>query len=226
MKSVNYTVDRKRIYLGEVGRIYDYNEYLVDDNRCSYIDGYCYYRYMLFVLSDDGYANDLLYESTNYPVLGIADRKVFLENPQAKAVVKWACLDEALKANNYPEQLTYSDIMKIVLDFCYSDYYTRTQNTDGAFTTSDTLYRSSYPAFYNEANINLANFTAASLRKDMKKRFKNKECKFIKEANDDSLSQELKELLYEINKINNNNLFGPFKPCYTEEGLLKALRRI
>lgn len=224
MKNLNYKINRDRIYLGEVARIYDYAEYLVDGEKHSYIDGSCFYRYMLFVLTDDGYANDLLYESTNYPVLGIADHEVFLNDNHAKAIIKYAKLDNLLKDNGYPKKLEYKDIMKILLDFCYSDFYTCEQSHEGNFTTSDTLYRNNYPAYYENNNIKLGSFNSSTLRRDVKRRFKSKNCNYIKEANYKLGSKDLSELLFDINKYNNQEFFSPFKPAYSEEGIVLALK--
>lgn len=226
MKSINYTIDRSRIYLGEVGKIFNYTEYYVNgkEDKRSYIDGYCPCRYMLFVMSDDGHAKDLLYESKNYPVLGHANSSDFLKKEQTIGVVKSACLDDLLKAYDYPEKLGYVDIMRFLLDFCYCDYFTLTQDSDGLFTTSDTLYRNSYPGVYEEQNINLATFTASSLRRDAKRRIKPNKCSHLKEAKYGVESEELKNLLFYINKINNEKLRGPFQPALFEEGFVRTLR--
>ena len=227
MKSVDYKVDRNRIYLGKVGRIYDFTEYYVNNknDKRYYTDGYYPYRFMVFVMSDDGHANDLMYESRNYPVLGYADNQEFTKQEQTKAVVKCECLGDLLAANGYPEQLGYADIMKILIDFCYCNYLNREPQTECGWAVGDTLYREHYLGVYEEHNINLATFTPDSLRRDVKRRFKRVKCDHIIDVDTSVETKELKNLLAEVYNIYKKKRRGPFKPFYSEEGLIKVLRR-
>lgn len=142
MKSNNYVVKRKDIYVGVVSCIYkekikifetgiydlelstkeektkkfDNRKYmLVPKEQLLYgngseIDGFN--RSMLFVLDEQGCANDLLYDSPHYPIFNISSNDLCL-NASIGLCNYIFEMGEFLKVFGYGENLTYDDILEI-----------------------------------------------------------------------------------------------------------------
>lgn len=119
MKNKKYKVCRENIYVGEVVK-----------TRCVYhrgivgvlntgkgqldIGSWRSYRSILFTTTEEKLANDLLYNSPNYPILNITDDEICMDFDRSITLVKDAYnLAELLKYFGYNEELTYKDIIKI-----------------------------------------------------------------------------------------------------------------
>ncbi len=120
MKNRNYKVCRDNIYVGEVVRTDQVNQYKGEVNCLTvepgqiYVSVYNPYRSMLFIPNEENLANDLLYQSPNYPILNVTDDKTCLGLGEKSIVIKDACnLAALLKYFKYEEELTYQDILSI-----------------------------------------------------------------------------------------------------------------
>ena len=119
MKNKKYVVCRDDIYVGELVRADRITRY-EDDNTffstkrqldtCAYKS----FRSMLFVPSEDKLSNDLLYDTSNYPILNVTDDEICLNLEKKSIIVKNAYnLAVLLEYFGYKKDLTYKDIMKI-----------------------------------------------------------------------------------------------------------------
>lgn len=119
MKNGKYKVCRDKIYVGEViktkcvyhpGRI----GILKQKTEKLEVDHWRGYRSILFTLTEDNLANDLLYNSPNYPILNISDNKKCMDFDDHIILVKDAYnLSELLRYFGYNKELTYKNIIKI-----------------------------------------------------------------------------------------------------------------
>ena len=120
MENRKYVVNRDDIYVGEVvrtERIYCFegnNAYFGVNSGQLHPSGWYNYRSMLFVPDEDGFSNDLLYKSPNYPVLNITDDETCLNLGEDVIVVAGAySMSPLLEYFGYKKDLSYDDIMKI-----------------------------------------------------------------------------------------------------------------
>lgn len=96
MENRYYSVDRDDVYVGKVikviGGIYRY-EHVVDDKPLASveIDKYERLRNMLFVPTEEGLSEDLLYRSPNYPVFNVTTEEKTLALAPNTIAVKDAC---------------------------------------------------------------------------------------------------------------------------------------
>lgn len=118
MKDGKYEVNRDDIYVGEVVESTSFYPDYDDDSKLSI--GSCYHiRSMLFVLDDDGSANDLLYTSEQYPVLNITEANIVQwlgrhSTPKRPLfVVDHAYnIGELLKYYGFGETMTSADVVR------------------------------------------------------------------------------------------------------------------
>ena len=118
MRTKNYTVFRNAIYVGAVIKQYSTNP-SKDKLYQRLIGAYCTYcRSILFVLDEKRRANDLLYHSPLYPIKNITDNSTTIDDTYSGIYVKGAYnLEQLLNYFNYPEELSYSDIVRIRKSF-------------------------------------------------------------------------------------------------------------
>lgn len=128
MKNRKYKVCRDNIYVGEVIRTRCvYHNNIVDNTRNGElrVDRWRSYRSILFVPNENNLADDLLYNSPNYPVLNITNNEKCLDFDENIILINDACnLSELLKYFGYNEELTYQDILKIRRTF-FSEKFLR-----------------------------------------------------------------------------------------------------
>lgn len=123
MENRKYVVNRDDIYVGEVvqtSTIYRYKrheKYTDASNKIGAASAYgC--RSMLFVPNSNVFAEDLLYNSPNYPILNMTNDDICL-NLDVNAIVvrEPLCLAPLLEYFGYAEQLGYEDIVKVRKQF-------------------------------------------------------------------------------------------------------------
>ena len=119
MKSRNYKVHRENIYVGSVVRtnkiyfIKEDNPHMKKETEWLDTETWTLYRNILFVPNDALLADDLLYNSPNYPILNMTDLNL-ISLKGNNTVIKDTCnLNEILKYFNFNSELTYEDIIKI-----------------------------------------------------------------------------------------------------------------
>jgi len=129
MKDRNYKVCRDEVFVGQLintDKIYHSSKRyrFYDDKSNELCTGvYSIYRSVLFTLNEEKMANDLLYQSPNYPILNLTDDNVCLNLEGEKVIVKdYINLSQLLKYYKYNEELTYEDILKIRKKFFNSDF--------------------------------------------------------------------------------------------------------
>lgn len=131
MKKTTYQVNRDQIYVGQVINNIDLSCY--DKNPCLNLKNgelvlfpyvMATYRSMLFVPTKDGLAQDLLYDSPNYPIVDIS-RNISCQYSQF-LIHDTYNLSHILKFYNYPEVLDERDIVKIRKRF-FDGKFTRTK---------------------------------------------------------------------------------------------------
>lgn len=120
MKNRRYKVSRENIYVGEVVRtdsVYRYEgetDFFRTKPGQLDVTSWYSYRSMLFVPNYENFANDLLYQSPNYPILNVTKDDTCLNLGEKSIVIKDACnLAPLLKYFGYNEKLTFKDIMDI-----------------------------------------------------------------------------------------------------------------
>lgn len=119
MENRKYKVCRDNIYVGEVIRtscVYQRDVIGDKKDKMDRLDVYGWrsYRSILFTLTEDNLADDLLYDSPNYPILNISGDENCMYFDDRITLVKDAYnLSELLRYFGYNEELTYEDIIKI-----------------------------------------------------------------------------------------------------------------
>jgi len=117
VKNKNYSVDRNDVYYGRLIRIdaaslYDGNNVAQNGGsaKMDIIAWHLWRDAVLFIINENR-ADDLLYDSPKYPVLGVSsDKDCYI----AKAVIKDAyCLSDLLQHLGYYKTLGYKDITHI-----------------------------------------------------------------------------------------------------------------
>lgn len=129
MENRKYIVCRDNIYVGEVVKTRcvfrrGYNNMGINtDGEKLTIQSWKSYRSMLFAPDEDSLANDLLYNSPNYPILNMSDEEACLYFNRSIILIKEAYnIAELLKYFGYGEELTYDDIQKIRKTFFSSKF--------------------------------------------------------------------------------------------------------
>lgn len=131
MENRKYKVCRDNIYVGRVirtGCVYQQGTTSVSNESAGKLDveRWRSYRSILFTLNEDNLAEDLLYNSPNYPVLNISDDKKCMNFDERITLIKDAFnLSAMLKYYNYNEELTYEDIVEIRKRFFSSKFVYR-----------------------------------------------------------------------------------------------------
>lgn len=164
MDNINYKVNRDEIYVGLLCNtkqefinvypdgLYDFESsdkegiYQSFDNRQYLVErkSHLLYRHgcntyedfvrtMLFVLDENKCANDLLYNSPHYPVFNISDDELCMQETISLKNEVYE-LGNLLKHFGYPEQLVFSDIVKIK-DFFFGDFSLNNCNLFGIYET-------------------------------------------------------------------------------------------
>ena len=111
MKNKRYKIDRNKIWIGQVIMP---NGIYVKDGSLN-VESYSSLRSMLFTLNEENLANDLLYNSPNYPILNISnDSCCFNSVIAVKDAYNLALL---LEYFGYDNKLTYGDILRIKRKF-------------------------------------------------------------------------------------------------------------
>ena len=114
MNNCNYSVDINNIYIGKVFKIYgSYNKSDVerDINKRSY---HSFQRHMLFCVNEDGLANDLLYNSPEYPIMNITPDDLLVNKTGIDTIIAEPYkISDLLKYLDYNDELTYQDILNI-----------------------------------------------------------------------------------------------------------------
>lgn len=119
MENRKYKVCRDNVYVGQVIRTSCVYQKRVmraskEKNGILDVDRWRGYRSILFTLNEDNLADDLLYNSPNYPILNISDNEKCTDFNNRIILVKDAYnLSELLRYFNYNKELTYEDIIRI-----------------------------------------------------------------------------------------------------------------
>ncbi len=119
MKNRNYVVCRDNIYVGEVVkafRIYRYEgESIFFGTKPGQLNVNFGrpYRSMLFTLDESKRANDLLYQSPNYPILNLTADETCLSSKNGIVINKVCSLGLLLEYYGYEKDLKWEDIIKI-----------------------------------------------------------------------------------------------------------------
>lgn len=142
MKNRNYLVDRDNVFAGQV--INAKNLYQSYDHTKVYPMNFNILRSTLFTLNKDNFADDLLYDSKNYPILNVTDSSKVMDYNNKSCDSKLFITDavnisKLLEHYGYNEKLTYDEVLKIrkeifsyiflnihIFDFGYvmkNDYY-------------------------------------------------------------------------------------------------------
>lgn len=129
MENRKYKVKRDGVHIGGViktSTIYRYsNDSKYNKETDDHLGVVSFHdcRSMLFVLDENNLANDLLYNSPNYPVLNMSDDDMCLKLGDDAVVLKEAIsLAPLLQYYGYPEELNYDDILKIRKRFFDGDF--------------------------------------------------------------------------------------------------------
>ena len=95
MRSKNYVVKRKDIYVGSVVKTdrivrLEYDDLLTNKGQLD-TGAWIHLRTMLFVPDQNSFSNDLLYDTESYPVLNITDDNFCYNLNGENIVVKDIC---------------------------------------------------------------------------------------------------------------------------------------
>lgn len=120
MESRNYRIVRDNVYVGRVIKlkrgVEPYREWKSKSEvhpSGLIANEFKIFRSMLFVPTEDGFAQDLLYKSPEYPVLNIASRAACL-NPPKNIIVSDCCrLAKLLRFLGYDEEMTFEDLVEL-----------------------------------------------------------------------------------------------------------------
>ena len=120
MENKKYVVCRDDIYVGELVRTNKIYRYTGDCDFFGTKPGqlttcvWKSFKSMLFVPNENKLSNDLLYNTSNYPILNVTDDETCLNLGRASIIVNEAYnLAVLLEYFGYKKNLTYEDIMKI-----------------------------------------------------------------------------------------------------------------
>lgn len=119
MKNRKYIVCRDNVFVGEVirtGCVFQKDAIGISSEKTGMLGvGYWRsYRSILFTLNEANLADDLIYNSPNYPVLNISDNEKCMDFDGRITLINNACnLSELLRYFGYAEELTYDDMVKI-----------------------------------------------------------------------------------------------------------------
>lgn len=129
----NGLIDFEAVDLGilnkqDLEKKYDNQRFLLKRNTEQLSYNYAHHsteplfqRSMLFVLDENMHANDLLYNSPHYPIFNISSNSDCLKSKISLLHYTYS-LEKVLEYFNYPEQLTYEDIVKVREQFFSCDF--------------------------------------------------------------------------------------------------------
>ena len=116
MKSRKYKVCRDNVYVGQLGStdgIYENSFYSNWFPQRLIVNNWKALRSILFTV-EDGLANDLLYNSPNYPILNISDDDSILNSENIDMIIQNVNnISLLLEYFKYSKNLTIDDIIKI-----------------------------------------------------------------------------------------------------------------
>ena len=116
MKNGRYLISRDNVY---VGKVIDTTCVCKESDCKTLCPGpFLEYRTMIFVLTKDKLADDLLYDSTNYPILNITPKDVVTKKAVSTkhgvlVIHKAYNLGKVLEHFGYDEKLNMIDVVKI-----------------------------------------------------------------------------------------------------------------
>lgn len=120
MGKINYKVCRDNVFVGSVVKTSNVYRYEGEDNFFRTQPGqlstgsWFSFRSMLFTPNEQKLSNDLLYRSSNYPVLNVTDDETCLNIAADTILIKDACnLAQLLEYFGYDKDLTFEDIVAI-----------------------------------------------------------------------------------------------------------------
>ncbi len=107
MVSPNYQVKRENIFVGKVGKITSPEQIILESGKLK-IYQFIPYRSILFSLNENKQADDLLYQSPNYPALNLSSNEDCLNS---KILIQEGYnLEALLTFFHFPDILTLSEI--------------------------------------------------------------------------------------------------------------------
>lgn len=120
MKNRNYTIKRENIYVGRVVKLVSP---CIEQHKIQNKSEVCPsgtvatctkpYRSMLFVPTEEGFAEDLLYDSPSYPIMNIASPKACSETPDRIVISECCRLAKLLQYLGYDRKLSFNDLVTI-----------------------------------------------------------------------------------------------------------------
>lgn len=133
MLSTDYKIKRENIYVGKVVKVesLEITPNAGKSNNIRWVsrpdditvNKFLAYRSMIFTPDNEVRANDLLYNSSHYPIRGLTKDEEITTSSRGEIVLKDAYnLDLLLRYFDFPETLTYEDIVKIRQTFFNSDW--------------------------------------------------------------------------------------------------------
>lgn len=220
MKYSNYIIDRASIYIGIVVENKGEVCSLEDKSNKHYLSSYCAYRPIIFTFDEERQANDLLYNSTNYPVLNYSFEYSY-RNPNNKIVViDTFCLNDLLKYLGYLELLDLNDIIHIQKEiFTYKFLYENSSLFGYERISPDDKTK------YDYLSNHLEELTPEQKIKGRK--IVKVNSYYYAKTKEGIFSDELFELLCKCANSNISLLLGDgnFKPN-KNEGMVRRLRRV
>ena len=116
MKNGRYVINRDDVYVGEVVDTVSISKEKDCETLCT--GPYITFRSMLFILTEEKLADDLLYDSKNYPILNVTPKDILTSNSVKTkhgvlVIPKAYNLGEVLKFYGYSEKLNIFDIINI-----------------------------------------------------------------------------------------------------------------
>ena len=105
-------IRRDNIYVGSVIECFEFNNYYIDRKEQELEPlRYLVLRSILFQKNENDLASDLLYQSPNYPILGMTSEDIVLQN--SRVIYDAVSLEPLLRLCNYKEFLTYEEVEEI-----------------------------------------------------------------------------------------------------------------
>lgn len=108
MTDKNYKIDRDNIYVGQVMKTFDIYR---NKDKMLELNGFYVCRSMLFVKTEEKQASDLLYNTSDYPILNVSEDRKCCSSPFV--VDNIYNLSKLLQYFGYPEELTIEHIIEI-----------------------------------------------------------------------------------------------------------------
>lgn len=129
MKSSNYIVEAKNVYVGEV--VKTSNIFKNQKTSDVMLLEETSYRSMIFTINEDKMSEDLLYDSPNYPIINVTNEDKYVEYEDIIVVKTAYELTPLLKYDNYKNYLTADDILNIRKTYFDGEYYYKYRNLFG-----------------------------------------------------------------------------------------------